>query len=48
MGVAPPELSEDDDFEERMQDIHIELQTLNEEAGILANKIIASFKHLGL
>lgn len=46
VGVAPQEEDEDFDFEERMREIHIELQGLNEEAAELAETIEASLEEL--
>lgn len=47
VGVA--EKHEDDvDFEERMKEIHIELQALNEEAKKLAEEIAVNFEELGI
>ena len=41
--------TEDDfDYEERLQEIHIELQGLNEEAMVLTNAISENFKNLAL
>ncbi len=39
MGVAPPEVDEDFDFEQTLRDIHVELADLNQEAAALAAKI---------
>jgi type I restriction enzyme M protein len=41
-------LDEDFDYEERLQEIHIELQGLNEEAMQLANTIAENYKGLGI
>jgi type I restriction enzyme M protein len=48
VGVAPPEVDEDFDFEEAFRGIHIELADLNEEAGELAAKIDKNFQELGV
>lgn len=48
VGVAPVEEDEDFDFEARMGEIKVELQSLNEEASELANQIQANFKALGV
>jgi type I restriction enzyme M protein len=48
VGVAPLELEDDEDFEERMLEIHVELDALNEEAAELAATISESFKDLAL
>jgi type I restriction enzyme M protein len=48
VGVAPPEVDEDFDFEQAMRDIHIELADLNQEAAMLAAKIQANFEGLGI
>lgn len=48
VGVAPEEENEDFDFEETLRDIHVELQGLNEEAVVLAEKIAQNFKELGI
>lgn len=39
VGVAPQELEDDEDFEERMLEIHLELEGLNDEAVELASQI---------
>jgi type I restriction enzyme M protein len=46
VGVAPEEVDEDFDFEESINDIHIELEGLNEEAIELAATISKNFKEL--
>jgi type I restriction enzyme M protein len=46
VGVAPPEVDEDFDFEQAVRDIHTELADLNAEASGLATKIQASFEEL--
>jgi type I restriction enzyme M protein len=48
VGVAPPEVDEDFDFEQAMRDIHIELADLNLEASDLAVKIQDNFEKLGI
>jgi type I restriction enzyme M protein len=48
VGVAPPEVDEDFDFEQVLRDIHIELADLNQEATNLAAKIHANFEGLGI
>ena len=48
VGVAPPEVDEDFDFEETLRDIHIELAGLNEEAAELAKTIQTNFEELGV
>ncbi len=47
VGVAPPEVDEDFDFEQTLRDIHIELDDLNKEASGLALKIQENFEELG-
>ena len=47
VGVAPPEVDEDFDFEQTMRDIHVELADLNREAAELAGKIQENFEELG-
>jgi type I restriction enzyme M protein len=46
VGVAPPEVDEDFDFEQALKDIHIELRGLNEEAAELAARIQENFEEL--
>ena len=46
VGVAPAEVDEDFDFEQTMQDIHVELADLNEEAVELAAKIQANYQEM--
>ena len=46
VGVAAAEVDEDFDFEQTMQDIHIEIKELNVEAATLAGKIEANFEKL--
>jgi len=48
VGVAPPEVDEDFDFEQALRDIHVELADLNREAGELAARIQANFEGLGI
>ena len=48
VGVAPPEVDEDFDFEQTLGDIHIELDDLNQEAVTLAKKIQKNFEELGV
>lgn len=48
VGVAPPEVDEDFDFEETLRDIHVELAGLNEEAARLAEVIQRNFEGLGI
>jgi type I restriction enzyme M protein len=48
VGVAPPEVDEDFDFEQTMRDIHTELKDLNKEAVRLAGKIEGNFEELGI
>ena len=48
VGVAPPEVDEDFDFEQTLRDIHIELADLNREACALAAKIQANFEGLAI
>jgi type I restriction enzyme M protein len=47
VGVAPPEVDEDFDFEQTIKDIHTELAELNGEAADLAAKIQANIEELG-
>jgi type I restriction enzyme M protein len=47
VGVAPPEVDEDFDFEQALRDIHVELADLNQEAAALAAKIHENFEGLG-
>jgi type I restriction enzyme M protein len=47
VGVAPPEVDEDFDFEQTLRDIHIELADLNKEAADLAATIQKNFEELG-
>ena len=46
VGVAPPDVDEDFDFEQVLKDIHVELADLNREAGELATRIQANFEEL--
>ena len=48
VGVAPPEVDDDFDFEQTLRDIHTELADLNKEAAELAVKIQANFEELGI
>jgi type I restriction enzyme M protein len=48
VGVAPPEVDEDFDFEQTLRDIHSELSDLNKEAAQLAVKIQENFVELGI
>ena len=48
VGVAPEEEDEDFDFEETLRDIHVELESLNEEAVQLAATIKKNFEELGI
>lgn len=48
VGVAPPEVDEDFDFEQTLRDIHVELADLNREATELAAKIQDNFEELGI
>ena len=47
VGVAPPEVDEDFNFEQTLGDIHVELADLNHEAAALAKKIQKNFEELG-
>lgn len=47
VGVAPPEVDDDFDFEQTLRDIHTELADLNKEAAELAVKIQTNFEELG-
>ncbi|MCA9946403.1 MAG: SAM-dependent DNA methyltransferase, partial [Anaerolineales bacterium] len=44
VGVAPLELEDDEDFDNRMAEIHLELNALNEEASELAQLISNNFE----
>lgn len=46
VGVAPPEVDEDFDFEQALKDIHVELADLNREAAELAVRIQGNFEEL--
>jgi type I restriction enzyme M protein len=48
VGVAPPEVDEDFDFEQALGDIHVEIADLNVEAAALAKKIQKNFEGLGI
>jgi type I restriction enzyme M protein len=48
VGVAPPEVDEDFDFEQALGDIHVELADLNQESAALAKKIQKNFEELGV
>jgi len=48
VGVAPPEVDEDFDFEQTLSDIHVELADLNQDAVALAKKIQKNFEELGV
>lgn len=48
VGVAPPELDEDFDFEQALSEIQVELSDLNHEAATLAKKIQENFEGLGI
>ena len=48
VGVAPPEVDEDFDFEQTLSDIHVELADLNQEAATLAKTIQKNFEGLGI
>ena len=48
VGVAPPEVDEDFDFEQALRDIHVELADLNREAVELAGRIQENFEGLGV
>ena len=47
VGVAPPEVDDDFDFEQTMRDIHVELADLNQEAAALAARIQENLETLG-
>jgi type I restriction enzyme M protein len=47
VGVAPPEVDDDFDFEQTLRDIHVELADLNDEAVALAARIEKNFAGLG-
>ena len=46
VGVAPPAEEDEDDFQERLAEIHIELEELNEKTVLLAEQIRANFVEL--
>ncbi|MFO1421104.1 MAG: N-6 DNA methylase [Candidatus Competibacteraceae bacterium] len=48
VGVVPPEVDEDFDFEQTLRDIHVELADLNREAVELATRIQENFEELGV
>ena len=48
VGVAPPEVDEDFDFEQTIKDIHLELKDLNAEAVELSARIQENFEELGV
>ena len=48
VGVAPPEVDDDFDFEQALGDIHIEINDLNKEAAELAKRIQKNFEGLGV
>jgi type I restriction enzyme M protein len=48
VGVAPPEVDENFDFEQTLRDIHVELADLNREAVELAGRIQENFEELGI
>ncbi|WP_264299872.1 SAM-dependent methyltransferase [Nostoc sp. MG11] len=48
VGVTALDGEDEDDFEERMREIHLELASLNEEAVELAAAIAANFEELGI
>ena len=48
VGVVPEEEDKDFDFEEKLREIHIELDNLNAEASILAAALKHNFEELGL
>ncbi len=48
VGVAPEEEDEDFDFKEALREIHVELEDLNAEAVVLAEKISRNFEELGV
>jgi type I restriction enzyme M protein len=48
VGVAPEEVDDDFDFDKALREIHVELQSLNEEAVELAIKIATNFEGLGI
>jgi type I restriction enzyme M protein len=48
VGVAPPEVDDDFNFEETLRGIHLELAGLNEEAALLAEQIQQNFEELSV
>jgi len=46
VGVAPEEIDPDFDFGETMKTLHVELESLNEQASDLAKKVSETFKKL--
>jgi len=48
VGVAPEEEDEDFDFKKALREIHIELEDLNAEAVVLAERIKRNFEELGV
>jgi type I restriction enzyme M protein len=48
VGVVPPEVDEDFDFEQTLGDIHVELADLNKEAAALAKTVQKNFEELGI
>jgi type I restriction enzyme M protein len=48
VGVPPPEVDENFDFEQTLRDIHTELADLNKEAAELAAKTQKNFEELGM
>ncbi|WP_201243168.1 N-6 DNA methylase [Halochromatium salexigens] len=48
VGVAPEEVDEDFDFEEALREIHVELEDLNVDAVMLAERIKRNFQELGV
>ncbi len=48
VGVAPEEEDEDFDFKEALREIHVELEGLNAEAVVLAERIRRNFEELGV
>jgi type I restriction enzyme M protein len=48
VGVAPPEVDYDFDFERTLSDIHVELTELNREAAMLAKRIQKNLEGLGV
>lgn len=46
VGVAPPDEDDEEDFKERLAEIHAELEELNERAGVFAGRIRANYEEL--